>query len=107
MSNNLFSRVSNILWARRVPGCLSLVFLVVPEDWREASRVERGLVGVVISSIVVSRVVAVGRVVARVVVVPRGIHRIPSVAKSKVFLLEERDYDHLGSRTLLLIISLP
>ena len=69
-------------------GCQCLVFLVVPEDGREASRVERGLVGVVISSIVVSRVVAVGRVVARVVV-SRGIHRIPSVAKSKVFLLKD------------------
>ena len=80
--------MSNILWASRAQGCLSLVFLVVPEDWREASRVERRLVGVVISSIVVSRVVAVGRVVARVVV-SRGIHRIPCVAKSKVFLLKE------------------
>ena len=65
-----------------------LVLLVVPEDGRETSRVEGGLVGVVISSIVVSRVVTVGRIVARVVV-SRGIHRIPSVAKSKVFLLKE------------------
>ena len=69
-----------------------LVFLVVPEDWREASRVERRLVRVVVSSIVVTRVVAVGWVVAGVVVAGsvHWIAIVAIVAKSKVFGLEER-----------------
>ena len=73
-----------------------LVLLVVPEDGREASRVERRLVGVVISSVVVGRVVAVGWVVAVAggvagVVVAGSIQRVAVVAivaKSEVFGLE-------------------
>ena len=87
---------------RAVPGpiladpILFLVFLVVPEDGREASRVERRLVWVVISSIVVARVVTVSWVVAGVVVAG-SIHRIAIVAivaESKVFGLEGRNYNY-------------
>ena len=65
----------------RFQDCFFLVFLVVPEDGREASRVERWLVRVVI---VVGRVVAVCRVVGGVVV-PGPQERVAVVAKSKVF----------------------
>ena len=85
--------------------CLFLVFLVVPQDWREASRVERWLVWVVVSSmsIVVTRVVAVGRVVARVVVTG-SIHGIARIAKSKVLGLKETIMI-ISAMTILLIVS--
>ena len=69
-----------------------LVFLVVPEDWREASRVERRLVRVVVSSIVVTWVVAVGWVVAGVVVTrsQKGVAVIP-VATEEVLALQKDD----------------